>query len=287
MFSYFLKSSKNIFFIQQILFVTLIAFISNNVDARGNPNKKGYANPDFNIRLPNIPYDVSYSWNNAKIYYPGMGIFSDPKIDEIKLDRKHPVVVFLHGSGGFGNDDRNWGSFLADNGYVVIFPDSYSIPNRFRTSGTRAELKSNSFDRKVRSLKISTILLRITEAKYALREIRKFPWVDIGAVFVMGHSEGGGAAGRFGMPGLAGVITSGYKCVGKKPVRVNKNVPLLALNHETDFWFTKEGNPHCSRLKKFNNRVWSKEVVLPGEGHDTDYSPKTRQAVLDFLEKFR
>ena len=64
MFSCIFESSKNRFIIQHILFVTT-AFFSNNLYARGNPNEKGYANPDFNIRLPNIPYDVSYSWQQS------------------------------------------------------------------------------------------------------------------------------------------------------------------------------------------------------------------------------
>jgi len=273
------------------LLALAITVSASFAEARGNPNERGYANPNFNVRLLDIPYDVSYSWNNAKIYYPGQNwfnrSFTNSTIDDIKLNGKYPVVVFLHGSGGFGDDDRHWGSFLADNGYVAVFPDSYAIPDRFRTSATRDQLQSNGGERTVRRLKVKTTTLRIAEAKYALNELRKQPWVDTGAVFVMGHSEGGGAAGRFGMRGLAGVITSGYKCVGPNPVRVNDDVPLLALNHETDFWFTKEGNPHCSRLDEFNDQVWSKEVVLPGEGHDTDYSPTARQAVLDFLEKFR
>jgi dienelactone hydrolase len=277
----------------KILVAAALALSTSMAVARGNPDEIGYANPNFNIKIREIPYDVSYSWKNAKIFYPGQNwfnkSFTNPSIDDIKLNGKYPVVVFLHGSSGFGDDDQYWGSFLAENGFVVVAPDSYAIPSRFRSTSRieREKLIASGNEDQIKNLKINPIKLRKIEAKYALAQLKKLPWVDTGAVFLMGHSQGGGAAGRFGMRGLAGVITSGYQCVGRVKVRVHNSVPLLALNHERDVWYANEGNPHCSHLEEFKDRVWSKEVVLPGDGHNTDYSPTARQAVLDFLNQFK
>jgi dienelactone hydrolase len=283
-----LKQLKNGSVIRPIFLASLIALASTGVNARGYD---GYADKDFEVRQIPVPYDVSVAWDNAKVFYPGQSIFSQSfgssSVNDIPLTSEHPVIIFLHGSGGFGNDDLAWGKFLSKNGYVVIFPMSYSIPGRFRTTPTKKELEQNGYNRSVKKLKVPTVKLRKAEAAFALKEIRKYPWVDLGAVFLMGHSEGGGAAARFGMPGLAGVITSGYKCIGRVPVAVNNDVPMLALNHQTDKWFTREGNPNCTDRAEFNDQVWSKEVVLPGEGHDTHYSDTTKNAVIDFIEGFR
>lgn len=258
--------------------------ISAPADARG---VNGVANPYGNPikQLDTGPYDVSYAYNEAKVFVPGA--WFTKSIDDVSLNGKYPVVVYLHGSGGIYEHSHNWANFLSKNGYVVVMLDSFAIPGRERNTPNSSQLAGNNYNRSLGKLKISGIRLRKGETHYALEKLRSLPWVDTGAIFLMGHSEGGGSAARVAVKGLAGVIWSGYKCVGRSPIQVREDIPVLALNHETDVWFTKEGHPHCSRLPEFTDRVWHKEVVLPGEGHRTAEEERARDAVLSFLNQFK
>ena len=270
-----------------LLFTALItlssyAYSSENVSLDNQDLKtkelKGFFKPRaFIPDMPSGPYDVSLPFKNSKVYIPGK--FFEQTLADIPDNNNYPTVLYMHGCGGVGEHAMSWANFLKNNGYIVILPNAYAMPNLPKVCGY-SESTRNFW--KEQKWHLRTI--RKAELFNTAKQLKDYPWVKSVPVLFMGHSAGGWAGEQFFLEGFDGMIISGTQCV--KESNIPNTVPLLAINHDIDPYFIHKGNPKCSKQWHFKDNVYNKEVLLEGTDHFTSHSDIARMAVLEFLIKF-
>lgn len=213
-------------------------------------------------------YKIHQSFDNALFLSPVNGAIVDFQL--FVNENPTNIVIFMHGCSGITTEEITWVALLKDNGYHVILPNSLSIDNRPVNCDPRNKNRDLN--------KIAVGPLRVAESFYTLNQIRKIPSVK--KIFIMGHSEGGGTITAPPMQWFNGVISTGSYC--NREVNVNKDVPLLLINHTTDPFYK---NGYTCKEKTVYRSNTTTEVLLPGQGHDTAYSKVANNAVLDFLKK--
>jgi dienelactone hydrolase len=213
-------------------------------------------------------FDISESYRAAKIFIPSVSNASSvEKLEEIKPKN---VVIYLHGCGGIGSDEQAWGKFLSEKNFAVVMPDSLAI------KGRRRNCEVGSSTRNAHNVPVGP--LRVLEARHALEQVSKIKSVE--KIFLMGHSEGGATILMAPFGKFNGVISVGSFCSGQN-VNINKSVPLLLINYESDPWF-KDITNQC--LQKTAHRSENtRELVLTGIGHEASGNSDARKAVLEFL----
>lgn len=231
-------------------------------------SSNGYAQDFTQMMEVSRQFDISESYKASKLYIPSFSTASSvEKLEEIKPKN---VVIYLHGCGGIGSDEQAWGKFLSENNFTVLMPDSLAI------KGRRRNCEVGSSNRNAHNVPVGP--LRILEARHALEQVSKIKSVE--KIFLMGHSEGGATILMAPFGKFNGVISVGSFCSGQK-VNINKSVPLLLINYESDPWF-KDITNQC--LQKTAHRSENtKELVLSGIGHEASGNSDARKAVLDFL----
>jgi len=226
--------------------------------------------------------NVEKSWEDAVVYIPGK-IFTT-SVNKIAVDKPMPVVIYLHGCAGLNRvHDAAWGSFIADQGFIVIQPDSMATPGRISNCSAAAKKSTHAFPQahKYRQLEID----------YALEKIQTSSWADKQNIFIMGHSEGGVAiAIRKNHTGLAGGIISGWTCTSYVPefqgIASPKETPTLVIASVDDDWrkgTALEGN--CANFAEGRSNF--KQVDLPGTDHATAGQAEARRAVKEFLNQYQ
>ena len=84
------------------------------------------------IAAPVHADDAALSWNNAVVYLPKSA--ESTTVDRIPTDRKFPVAIYMHGcsglQGGEGGDNARWAKLLAEQGLLVVMPDSMTRGDR-------------------------------------------------------------------------------------------------------------------------------------------------------------
>jgi dienelactone hydrolase len=222
--------------------------------------------------------DVDTSWQKARVYIPGRDDFVLPS--EVKLEKKFPVVVYLHGCTGITEyHDAAWAKFIRDLGFVVVMPDSVARKDR----GPSCTPSS------YRYFGVAQPKMRVQESYYALAKLKDLSWVDVGHIFLMGHSEGGAGTSRTKMTGYRGAIISGNTCTDL-PTAFDFNgiflpmeTAVLSIKWSHDPWFYgTRWDGSCQ--DKFGTRTNAKHVTLVGTGHGTFVSPQAREAVEQFLK---
>jgi dienelactone hydrolase len=216
-----------------------------------------------------IDLDPSYSWKSAQVYVPGA--WFQKTVDNVQIDHPKPVIIYLHGCAGIRNHDQDWPSFLKRLGFIVVIPDSYALPGRPMNCDPNTHRRMRNID---------TMSLRPLEAEFALSQVKKMPWADKNNIFLMGHSEGGMGASRVKEEGFKGIIFSGFNC--RWGVSAERNVPLLAIEHETDPWF-KHNSRHCK--DNWEERNDANQIILKGHGHSTAGNRIAENEVKKFLER--
>jgi len=225
--------------------------------------------------------DVKSSWDNAVFYLPNR---SQPtKLSHVKTDRLYPVAIYMHSCGGIGDlsfDNHCWSKLIAQQGLLVIMPDSLARNDR-----------KPSCDPKARKAGLFPPVhgMRLEEIKFASDEVRKHPWFDGKNLFLMGFSEGAIAAVRTKSGGYRGVIATGWTCTNTKApafdgIFLPQETPLLTINHADDPWYTTE-NVRGSCESKFTGRPNAQNLTISGSGHGTYHSEKARQAVVNFIKQ--
>ena len=208
--------------------------------------------------------DVDRSWQAAPVYIPGSHFAKTTK-DLNSLTQTLPVVVYLHGCTGITqNNDVAWAKELANNGYIVIMPDSMAREGRIPNCDPVAKGPVAAFPQ--------AHTYRQEEIGYTLEKIKQGQWADKRNVFIMGHSEGGVAVARSTYADVSGIVISGWSCTHKTNPKFDginspKTIPGLAIAWTRDPW--REGKPnegYCAN--KADSRSF-KQVDLSGVGHDT------------------
>jgi predicted esterase len=237
----------------------------------------------FFVFLPFFSFaqkDVELSWEKAPVYLPSK-MFSTT-IDQIKVSKPLPVLIYLHGCTGiYEPHDLSWASYIADQGFIVILPDSMARPGRIPNCDPKLKVGNNAFPNAGR--------YRQEEITYALSQVMKSLWADKQNIFLMGHSEGGMAVAKSAHPDFAGKIISGWTCVNPlypayDGIYSPKNLPILAVAYVDDEWrkgkFT-EG--HC--LDKAEGRINFSQIDLEGWFHNTYGNSEARKGVKEFLNQ--
>ena len=222
-------------------------------------------------------WDISKTWDGAQVYVPGN--WFTKAVNTVEVTQPMPVVIFMHGCGGIDQDTRQWAGFLKDNGYIVLLPDSYAMPDRVRNCDPRTSTTNLG--------KVPVNDLRPAEADYAMSKIKEVSWADKRNIFLMGHSEGGMAAYLTPEVGFKGIIISGFACRIWGGVRAKSDTPVLALNWERDPWFVKPSQEYktCADTPLWQKRSQAVEVILPGQGHSTVSEQAARDSVIKFLKR--
>jgi len=221
-------------------------------------------------------YDVSKSWENAVAYVPYN--FFPKKIDSVQVEKPLPVVILLHGCGGIGEHEKRWAQNLTYEGFIVVLPDSFSIPNR------QSNCIPATNTRNIGQVPVHD--LRPAEAEFAMRKISDQVWADKQNIFLMGHSEGGMGAFLTKEIGFKGVVISGFPCEKRRKVGSSDTTPFIAINWEIDPYFSKNEIPQmqCSNRPFWGNRNDRTEIILKGKGHATAYEDSANSAVIKFLK---
>jgi dienelactone hydrolase len=219
-------------------------------------------------------FDVKHSWDNAEVHIPGK--WFPTNVNNVKIDRPMPVVIYLHGCTGISDHDRRWANQLKKQGYVVVMPNSLSIPGRVQNCDPSSKTTSMR--------KVPVNKLRPLEAQYAVEQAMSKSWVDKNNIFLMGHSEGGVGVTLVQTDKIKGVVVSGYPCsVG---VWLDASIPILAIGWSRDDWFKDRHNyRQCDRYWGLRNN--SKLKVLDGTDHNTAENKEFQNAVFDFLNNLK
>jgi dienelactone hydrolase len=221
--------------------------------------------------------DVELSWEKALIYTPGAFLSKSPQ--NLALDKKYPVVVYLHGCTGItSNHDIQWARFLANQNFLVVMPDSMARPNRKSNCDPRLQGGTNVFPQAYE--------YRQQEIAYAKEQVHKSTWWDQKNIFLMGHSEGGIATSQSNHGQFNGLVISAWTCThASNPdfdgIKSPKDIPALAVAFLDDTWRKGKANEgRCANKADGRNLV---QVDLAGREHSTYESRIARDAVTKFL----
>jgi hypothetical protein len=210
--------------------------------------------------------DVRRSWDRASVYLPNKRWPTSPSNVDVTIP--HTVVVYLHGCGGITTfNDGPWARFLADQGFIVVMPDS------FARKGRQSNCNGRDFSTGYYPL---AHILRQEEIIWARHMLSEMPWADEKNLFLMGHSEGGYAVTKYGAGGFRGIIISGYNCHW---ANWKDGTPALAVNYETDPWLKNSG----MRCAERSGGRTIKDVILSGHEHETYFRVEAREAVKKFI----
>ena len=227
---------------------------------------------------------VEKSWEEAIVKVPGKFFTTDVK--NVDVEKPLPVVIYLHGCAGITRThDMNWASFLADQGFIVVLPDSMARQGRISNCDTRLKQSIGAFPEAYK--------YRQEEIGYAQSQVLASPWADKKNIFLMGFSEGGVATALSAHEGFSGRIIMGWTCTqNKRPVfdgiRAQKDSPVLAIASEDDDW--RKGNGAHTKGKcsdKADGRSNFKQINIPGSEHATFGSSEAQNAVKSFLSQYR
>lgn len=221
---------------------------------------------------------VEQSYDKAEVFIPNKFLTTVPS--KIEVDKKYPVVIYLHGCAGIGQHDYQWGKFISNMGYIVIQPNSFARPN------TKVVCDTKTFKTEGGLVTGKALMFRQQEIKYALSQIKLSVWADTSNVFLMGHSQGGQSVALNKSNEFKGIIISGWTCTHTLTggIKSEKNVPVLSMTYDNDPWYNSpifKGS--CADYAQ--DRENFKQVDLQGSYHSTYDNQKAREEVKMFLTK--
>jgi dienelactone hydrolase len=242
------------------------------------PNIKEYFKPNRTNQITNEiisvegkEYNIDYSWKNVEIYTPENNL--NKKIENIKFEKKFPVLILMHGCTGINANIRLWASFFNSIGFVVILPNSMEIPGRGQWCNEM--LKEFDMNKVGVAYKV-----RSAEASYVMEKIQNFSWVDKRNIFIMGHSEGGLASYFVTDERYSGIIFSGNPCKISHYMH-NSKIPILAINWTNDTWVA-----HMGLCKdNWGQQKNATQILLEGKGHVTVHHQVAKDSVKEFIAK--
>jgi len=236
------------------------------------------------------PAAVERTWERAQIYLPadanphGTGVIGGPRdlgsvrqaLDVLATGPKRPVVVYLHGCGGFGNSGSFNAGMLAGAGYVVVAPDSFARPKRVRTcdSATHSRIGPDG-------IYTDVIKWRLEELDRALAGLKDYAWVDWGNLFLFGHSQGSNAVAAYPGNAFRGRIMSGTRC--STGYHGPKDEPALAVYSEHDPW--RKGRP--IKCLDYVGKTGMQVLSLTGTLHVVAKDPEAKARMIAFLDGLR
>tara|TARA_B100000965_G_scaffold348613_1_gene321325 strand:+ start:5371 stop:6117 length:747 start_codon:yes stop_codon:yes gene_type:complete len=232
------------------------------------------------------PEAVEKTWERAYFYLPaevnplGTGVLGGRRglaslgmaLDALAKGPARPVVVYLHGCGGFGNSGKTNANMLAEAGFVVVAPDSFARPGRVKTCNGKTHSAAGP-----KGIYAEVIGWRLEELQRALQGLKDFPWVDGNNLFLFGHSQGSNAVAFYDGAAFKARVMTGTRC--SRGYRAPTDEPALAVSSVDDPWF--RGRP--VKCLDYTGRTALKVLMLDGKEHVTARVPEGRRAILEFL----
>ena len=200
--------------------------------------------------------------------YPPDGNPWLPILEErLKPGAVAPAVIWLHGCSGQNNRQSATAiKIFQSSGYTVFAPDSLARP-RSALCNTGAMYYR--------------VAMRHEEVKYALSQIRTFPWVDQKHLVLAGFSEGGNSAAAWAGAEFKAHVLIGTNCDknGGLPSAPD-GVRVLNLVGADD----RYGRGNGCGLSGSQRSNGSVVKSYPGLGHSILHSPEVRRDLEAFLE---
>jgi hypothetical protein len=222
------------------------------------------------LSADNLPNDADLAWKGGAAYVPGRFFTKAP--DKIQLDEKKPVVILMHGCTGIASEEKKWAEFIKKLGFVVITPNSFARKNRLRNCDPQT---------KIRGAFRGAHEYRQQEIAYGLSELKAYSWVDVDRIYLMGHSEGGGAAASAPQDDFKGRIITGWSC--GTGINGSRTTPILAMVYLQDAWYGKYNAGGCSEYsREFESFTF---LGFEGTAHNVYDQEDARNAVKEFLRK--
>ena len=232
------------------------------------------------------PLAVGRTWERAHFYVPadanplGTGVLGGQRdlgsvaraLDGLANGPPRPVVVYLHGCGGFGNSGSTNAGMLAEAGFVVVAPDSFARPSRVRTCDPKTHSRAGP-----KGIYRNVIAWRLEELEHALLGLKAFSWVDWNNLFLFGHSQGSNAVASYPGNVFKGRIMSGTRC--STGYHGPPEEPALAVYSENDPW--RKGRP--IKCLDYVGRTGMQVLGLAGKLHVVARDPEAKARMLEFL----
>ncbi len=213
---------------------------------------------------------------------PFFGKLSElPKIDGTS---RLPVVVFLHGSSGFGDATRIFQKWLANDVGVASFaPNSMVFPNRIMY---KSPVSKEIYEQ--------VHALRAAELKAAIDYLSRQPWVDRTRLMIAGTSEAAVSIARYDGPAVAARMIFAWSCetnyfVNRDNTAIPGNQAVLNVISASDPYFSPN-NPwnagyavkgHCGEALKDHKNA--EIVLIPGAPHTLLNLKQTQGATKAFI----
>lgn len=178
-----------------------------------------------------------------------------------------PAVIWLHGCTGHTNQTALAIRTFQLLGYTVFAPDSFARPGRSALCGM-----GGMDDR---------VSMRHEELKYALSQIRTYPWIDQKHLVLGGFSEGAQAVAAWRGHEFKAHVLIGTDCRHNSGSPNSPDgVPVLNLVGSKDRWGYGGG---CN-LSGPQRSSASIVKIFPGLGHGILQSPEVRNDIRKFIE---
>jgi len=266
---------------------------SNSYSQYGNSGKKFTPASKMSRKDWNDPDELERVWQASLVRIPTE---NDENIQTtiaeitpapLKLNKKYPTVVYMHGCSGMWPGTIRRINLLAKNGFAVIAPPSFA---RWKYP------QSCDPSQHLGSMYRGVIRIRLNDAGNTIEKAKQLPWVDENNVFLMGFSEGAITTAKFYSKNknraVNARVVEGWTCNAGwdeyRGVRAPKGEPVLALVGSRDPWFQNSYNSgECTNF--LNKKNGSKSVVYKkgklSNQHDLLEDERVQKIVIDFLQQ--
>jgi dienelactone hydrolase len=220
---------------------------------------------------------VEQSYDKAEVFIPNKFFTTIPS--KIEVDRKYPIVIYLHGCTGIESHDTQWAKFISNMGYIVIQPNSLAREN------TKVACDPKAFKSISAMAQGKALMFRQQEIKYTLEKVKSSTWADTNNIFLMGHSQGGISTALNKLNDFKGLIISGWTCTDTLVggIRSASNIPVLVIAYDNDPWRQDKSKGRCIDSAKEHTNLT--QIDLVGNFHGTIDNPRAREEVKKFLTK--
>lgn len=273
-----------------------IVLFSNELQTNGTNNSNTAFTAPRNMSPTDWsnPSEMERSWISALVRIPdGLGKSKLSTVEKMEKElfgkyKKLPTIIYMHGCYGVHPGTHHKIKFLADNGFLIIAPLSFA---RLKYP------KSCDIYTYEGGLYRGTIKIRQFDAKFAIKKISGFKFVDNENIILMGHSQGGITTATLQMHDmtqkLKARVIEGWNCAPDvwpeyTGMHADKNELVLSLVAKNDPWFSYSNYKlGCGPL--LNKTNGSKGIVYSDGYLQYEHSPldykEPKKDLLKFLNK--
>ena len=231
--------------------------------------------------------DVENTWRQARIYLPdGAGGVRHLRMDDPEVGTwgegqwTLPLILYMHGCAGLHGGDEKAITYVAEQGFLVIAPDSFARRSRPLQCDPRTQTGGHN---------LFVYDFRQAEINYAVQQLRGLSWLKADKMVLFGVSEGGVAAATYRGDVFDGRIITLWTCHGGPLVAglaAPRDEPVLSIVQAEDPWYAegraRKQDGDCGAF--FDGRPNATSLVLnDGEQHNIFDSSRAREAIAAFL----